>query len=157
MASTLVVAEGVPTTAAWRIAMNEVRRSQGRPTVLLLNGGSVPSGVLDEAETLDASPFVPVAERRIREGLPRLLHDFATVTGLLDLYHWRGRVSIFWFLPISEMSRFRTPLVDQLYQLALIDAALESSRFTAIVLLTSDEEFAGCVRRVAERRGVSSS
>jgi len=155
MGDTLVVAKGPPTMAEWRSVMPTVLRASSGLAILLLDGGSVPQDVFGAAERIDPAPFVARAEGRIRDELPRLIHEFAASTGLLDLYHWRNQVSAFWFLPLSEMSRFRTPLVDELYQLALIDAVLESSRFAVVTLLSADKEFALAARQAAERHGVA--
>lgn len=107
----------------------------------------------DRVEWIAAKSYAAEAHRRVREEYPSFLHDFARRRGLLNLWSWKDHLGVWWMTPISEMSSFRTPLIDILYQLAVIDQVLAERKPERITLLTDDPLLVPAVRQVAQRHG----
>ena len=107
-----------------------------------------------DGTSLNLKDYASAANTKIRELYPKFLFGFAKASGLMDLHRFDNRVSLFWFLPISEMSPLRNSLIDKLYKLVVTDMALSDRNYDSLILITDDPSIEDPVRQIAERRGV---
>lgn len=131
-------------------------QSQGRLLhVLSLGDARKPEQpeVQNEAVWLDLQTYSSAANVKLCELYPKFLHRFAESTGLLDITMLNDKVSLYWFMPISEMSVMRNPLIDQLYALILLDLVMMDGSYTSVTLVTDDPLLEVPVRQIAERTG----
>lgn len=101
-----------------------------------------------------AADHAQVATARVRDWLPEALHHYALASGLMDFYRWRGRVSIWWFMSLSEMSSLRSELIHELYRLALIAEVARTERPSVIYMLVDDALFAAAVADISRTLGI---
>lgn len=142
-----------------RLRALDMLAAHGEP-VAWLEFAPAPSADLLErvgsrVDRIAPKPYAEEAHRRVRERYPAFLHDFAREHGLLNLWSWRAQLGVWWLMPISEMSSFRTPLIHIVYQLEVIDQVLADLEPQGITLLTDDPLIVEVVRGVAERHGAS--
>jgi len=105
----------------------------------------------NRVEWISPQPYAAEARRRVRENYPSLLYTFAKAHGLLTLWSWKGSLSVWWLMQISEMSSLRTPLINFLYQFEVIDQVLRERKPKRIVLLTDDPLVVPVLRQIAQR------
>lgn len=103
---------------------------------------------------IDLAPFASAACRRVRQDYPIDLYRFARESGLLDLPGWLGRVTAYWFAPLSEKSALRAPLIEQLYELCLVEAVIQSLRPNEMRVATFDDAMFRGLRDIGRRYGV---
>lgn len=106
---------------------------------------------------VDLTLFADGAYERIRERYPSFAYDFARTTGLLDLPGWSEMVAAYWLIPFSERSALRTHMIEDLYHLLLLDAAIQKHRPAELHVMTDDERLGWVIARMAATHGVSVS
>lgn len=102
---------------------------------------------------INPAPWTAAVDERIREQFPRALFEFAQTEGLTTLYLWKKWLSLWWLMPISEMSPFRTALVHDLHRLLLIERVMSHERPTVVHVLADDPILVETLRRLVHQRG----
>jgi hypothetical protein len=121
------------------------------------------SRLRDPLERHSASVF-PIEEvsdeamARLRSCYPDFLHDLvrqpiADGVSLLEMLDV-GEGSLWWFTDTAEKSPLRTPFLNQLYILALIDEALSRGSWDRVRLCLVDQVLGDCIKVGLEKRGL---
>lgn len=123
--------------------------------VLCLGDARPPSQIDSKDETwLDPRFHAAFANAKLREMYPQFLHEFSKSTGLLDITVLQNSASLFWFLPISEMSLMRNPLIDKLYALLVLEQELLSHPYSILTFASDDPLLMQPISDLAMRYGV---
>ncbi len=112
---------------------------------------ALPHGV----RVVDPERWVGGVRERMQQQVPEWLSRVADECGLTRLYIWKRWMSIWWLMPISAMSPFRTPLFHDLHQLLLIDRMLADERPERVHLVSDDPVLLGAVQQVVRQRGIA--
>jgi hypothetical protein len=112
-----------------------------------------------EGEARDRAPidlrgYAEFAEDRIRKHYPSFTYRLAKESGLLDLPGWEGVVGAYWLVPFSEKSPMRTALIEHLYRLGLVEAAILEHRPQVLEVGTDDDCLFRALERLGELHGV---
>ncbi len=91
---------------------------------------------------LNPDDYGTEAAARLRQTYPTFTFQMVRDTGLLNLYIWQNQISWWWFLPFSENSSLRTPLVELLYWFCLLEIVLENNQITLVHLATDNADYA---------------
>lgn len=128
--------------------------SAGRDIRILSLGNSYPP--LDDPDKLwlDLKIHANSANDTIQKSYPRFLHEVAQTSGLLDITVLGNKVSLYWFMPISEMSALRNPLINKIYSLFVLRSVLSSDTYKRITLILDDPLLEKPVRQIAGEFGV---
>lgn len=130
-------------------------KSQGRKVRVLSLGDSIPPKDNSDGIWLDIKEISDAVSEKIRELYPRFLYETAKSTGLLDITVLDKKVSLYWLMPISEMSVLRNPLIDKLYALFVLKEVLQKNDYQKILLVTDDELLETPVREICQNFNVS--
>jgi len=91
------------------------------------------------------------ARERIREYVPKLMAQLqrSRVDGPTTLLEWLegDGFNAWWFLEISEKSAYRGELINRLYQLALVQAVLDSGTYGKVWICLKDEVLARTIEK----------
>jgi hypothetical protein len=90
----------------------------------------------------------------VRATFPGWLWQWARDSGVLALGTFEGPISWWWYTPLSEMSPMRSPLLRELYWLALLRVLLEDRQIDRVAWYGGDVELARVAASVAARAGV---
>ncbi len=137
-----------------RSAYFRAARAEGRVVhVLSLGDARKPeqAEIQNEAHWINLQEYAAVANVKTRDLYPQFLHQFAKSSGLLDITLFNNKVSLYWFMPISEMGVMRNPLIDHLYALLLLDLVMTDGKYAVLTLVTDDPLFEEPVRQIAKR------
>lgn len=126
-------------------------KSQGRKVRVLSLGDSIPPKDNSDGIWLDIKEISDAVSEKIRELYPRFLYETAKSTGLLDITVLDKKVSLYWLMPISEMSVLRNPLIDKLYALFVLKEVLQKNDYQKILLVTDDELLEMPVREICKK------
>ena len=139
----------------WVDAARRESQAEDRWDVLLLGVSEIwfqrehgqTIAALGGARLLDVAALAARANRDVSEFMVDLVHRLPSFevggTTLAALLQEQGR-NLWWSLEISEKSSFRGALVERLYRLALLTAALRADRYDRLWLRIDD----GCLADV---------
>ncbi len=116
----------------------QTAKSQGREVRVLSLADSIPPKDNSDGTWLDIKEISDVVGEKVRELYPRFLYETAKKTGLLDITVLDHKVSLYWLMPISEMSILRTPLIDKIYALLVLKEVLRDANYQRLLLVTDD-------------------
>ncbi|GEM_PF-2795920 len=135
-----LIVEAFDQAQTWgRSAYIQTAMSQRRRVNLLSLGESMPpKDELDEV-LLNIKDIADTASQKIRERYPLFLHQAVKDSGLLDVTVLENKISLYWLMPISEMSVLRTPLIDKLYALFVLQEVLRQKEYQKVLFVTDDE------------------
>ena len=103
---------------------------------------------------VDLGLFADAAHERVRSLYPSSTYEFARESRLLDLPGWAGQIALYWLLPFSERSPMRTRLIEELYRLTLIEAAILKYHPEELVVTGEDDGLARVITRLGERHAL---
>ncbi|MBL8050794.1 MAG: hypothetical protein JNM46_06190 [Anaerolineales bacterium] len=126
-------------------------KSQGRKVRVLSLAESIPPKDNFDETWLDIKEISDAVSEKIRELYPRFLYETAKSTGLLDITVLDKKVSLYWLMPISEMSVLRNPLIDKLYALFVLKEVLQKNDYQKVLLVTDDELLEIPVREICKK------
>jgi len=140
----------LPGAARLRLSATLERASATRLSVRLLDvaGGD------GQGKPLDLVRYVDEAHAVVRAQYPAFIHRVVRDAGLLEIHAWAGSIAAYWLAPLSEKSPFRTPLIEDLYHLALIDAAVREHAPEELVVTTDDDALFRAVESLGQQAGV---
>lgn len=139
-AQTELIIEILDQSQEWgRSEYIDAARSEGREIHVLLLANSTPPTNNSNGTWLNIKGISEVVSEKIRGLYPRFLYETAKDTGLLDITVLDKVVSLYWLMPISEMSVLRNPLIDKLYALLVLKEVLKNSDYQRILLVNDDE------------------
>jgi len=140
---------------AWeRSAYIQTATSQGRVVNLLSLGESIPPKDDVDGVLLNIKEISDKVSEQIRELYPRFLYNIAKDSDLLNVTALDKQISLYWLMPISEMSILRTPLIDKLYALFVLREVLQKKHYQKILFVTDDELLETPVREICQNRNV---
>ncbi|MBL8097816.1 MAG: hypothetical protein JNK81_01465 [Anaerolineales bacterium] len=140
---------------AWeRSAYIQTATSQGRAVSLLSLGESIPPKDDLDGMSLNIKEISDNVSEQIRELYPRFLYNAAKNSGLLDVTVLENKISLYWLMPISEMSVLRTPLIDKLYALFVLREVLQKKHYQKVLFVTDDELLETPAREICQNLNV---
>lgn len=146
-----LIVEAFDQAQTWeRSAYIETAISQGRAVSLLSLGESIPPKDNLDGAALNIKEISDAVSEKIREIYPRFLHHAVKNSGLLDVTVLENKISLYWLMPISEMSVLRTPLIDKIYALFVLREVLQKKRYQKILLVTDDELLEAPAREICQ-------
>jgi surface carbohydrate biosynthesis protein (TIGR04326 family) len=115
-------------------------------------------------QRLSVERHVAFAQEQVREFYPEFVYRFAREKKLggrtmLELLRWKRGPNLWWLGETCEKSPLRhSPLIRQLYRLALLHGVLQTSSFDEVWLALGDRDFSACIEMaVAKVVGVVKS
>ncbi|MBI5032971.1 MAG: hypothetical protein HZB51_20815 [Chloroflexi bacterium] len=91
------------------------------------------------------------AAQRVRETFPIWLWNWVSLHDILDLQIFNSLISWWWYTPLSETSPLRSPLIRELYWLALLRRILETGAIDNVQWHGNDSALADVAEKVATR------
>lgn len=125
-------------------------QSQGIDIRVLSLGDAIPPKDNSDGIWLNIKEISDKVSEKIRELYPRFLYDTVKDTGLLDITVLDKKISLYWLMPISEMSVLRNPLIDKLYALLVLREVLQKYNYQKVLLVTDDELLETPVREICQ-------
>lgn len=118
-------------------------------------GEAIPPKDNSDETWLDIKEISDTVNEKIRNLYPRFLYNAVKDSGLLDITVLENKISLYWLMPISEMSVLRNPLIDKLYALFVLKEVLKKSTYHRILFVTDDELLEIPVREICRNFKVS--
>lgn len=113
-------------------------KSQGRSVHILSLGDAIPPKDNVDKTWLDIKEISDDVSEKLRQAYPHFLHETVKSTGLLDITVLDNKVSLYWLMPISEMSILRNPLIDKVYALFVLREVLKNSNYQQALIVLDD-------------------
>jgi hypothetical protein len=111
-------------------------QTQGIDIRVLSLGDAIPPKDNSDGIWLNIKEISDKVSEKIRELYPRFLYATVKDSGLLDITVLDKKISLYWLMPISEMSILRNPLIDKIYALCILKEVLQKNNYQ---LVTDDE------------------
>lgn len=134
----------------------QTAKLQERAVHVLSLGEAIPPKDNSGEIWLDIKEISDEVSEKIRNLYPRFLYEAVKDSGLLDITVLENKISLYWLMPISEMSVLRNPLIDKLYALFVLKEVLRKSTYQKILFVTDDELLEIPVREISQNFNVNS-
>ncbi|MFN8413193.1 MAG: hypothetical protein U0Z26_12470 [Anaerolineales bacterium] len=131
-------------------------KQEGRDVHIVSLADSTPPKNKIEGMWLDLRDICDIVSEKIRNLYPAFLHETVKNTGLLDIVVLNGKVSLYWLMPISEMSVLRNPLIDKIYALLVLVEILKNSNYDSVYLVVDDVLIKENIRQICNQFAVPS-
>jgi hypothetical protein len=137
-----------------RAAHTQHAQESGHAVRVLSFAGSQPPADAWAENWVDLNAYAEKVRELIVETYPRFLHHFVQTTGLLEITTLRKKMSVYWLMPMSEMSLLRGPFIDKIYALFMLQEVLKDAPYQKIMLVSDDPLFERSVRQLAAQAGI---
>src|ERR1044071_2457808 len=109
-------------------------------------------GMAEDAETPPPGlmELADEAAQEIRSTFPLWMWNWLQEAGMLNLHSWSKWISWWWYTPLSEKSPLRSPLIRELYWIALVRRLLQKIVVDSIHWIGQDPAFCRTVEQVVK-------
>lgn len=93
-----------------------------------------------DVSLIDTKEYSVVANDLMRNDLPEVIWGYAKSSSFINIKLIFEKIKLWWFLPFSEKSSLRVPIVEKIYQALIYEQLLSDIRFDKVYLYCEDKQ-----------------